>query len=368
MPEDIEIRSFYGIPIAHFPDKSARWLLQNKENVRGLLEIVASELVPLIDFDQLAQLNRSFIADTLREQESDILFSVPFQREEGTEELLIYILIEHQSTVDLTMGFRILFYMTQIWDSQRQEWQSNNVPKSDWRLRPILPIVFYNGERRWNVPLTLAAIMDIPDILSRFIPKFDTLFLNVKETNTADLTKTDHPFGWLLTVLQQEHASKASIIDALVEAIAHLIPFDAEHSEQSQRAINYLLLLILHQRPAKEHQELIKLVEQHTPKMEVETMAKSMADILRQQGIEQGIEQGKAEGIAQGKAEGIAQGETRAKQASVLKLLQFRFNNIPESIADQVASIRSLARLDALFEQVWDAETLDEIDFRDDNK
>ena len=85
-------------------------------------------------------------------------------------------------------------------------------------------------------------------------------------------------------------------------------------------------------------------------------MAKSMADILRQQGIEQG------------KAEGIAQGETRAKQASVLKLLQFRFNNIPESIADQVASIRSLARLDALFEQVWDAETLDEIDFRDDNE
>ena len=198
MPEDVEIRSFYDIPIAHFPDKSARWLLQNKENVRGLLEIVASELVPLIDFDQLAQLNRSFIADTLREQESDILFSVPFQREEGTEELLIYILIEHQ--------------------------------------------------------------------------------------------------------------------------------------------------------------ELIKLVEQHTPEMEVETMAKSMANILREQGIEQG------------KAEGIEQGETRAKQAAVLKLLQFRFDNIRTSIVDQVASIRSLARLDMLFEQVWDAETLDEIDFRGDNK
>lgn len=52
-------------------------------------------------------------------------------------------------------------------------------------------------------------------------------------------------------------------------------------------------------------------------------MAKSMADVLREQGIEQGIEQG----------------ETRVKQAAVLKLLEFRFNDIPESVANQVTSI-----------------------------
>ncbi len=65
MPENTDIRSFFDIPIEHFPDKSARWLLQDKENVQGLLEIVAIELVDLIDFNQLSQLNRSFIADNL---------------------------------------------------------------------------------------------------------------------------------------------------------------------------------------------------------------------------------------------------------------------------------------------------------------
>ena len=63
--QEPEIRSFFDIPIEHFPDRSARWLLQDKENVRGLVEIIASELVALLDFSRLAHLNRSFISDTL---------------------------------------------------------------------------------------------------------------------------------------------------------------------------------------------------------------------------------------------------------------------------------------------------------------
>ena len=34
-----------SILIGHYPDKSARWLFKVKDNVRGLIEIVASELV-----------------------------------------------------------------------------------------------------------------------------------------------------------------------------------------------------------------------------------------------------------------------------------------------------------------------------------
>ena len=128
--KETEFGSFFQTPIEHFSDRSARWLLEDKENVRGLVEIVANELVALLDFSRLAQLNRSFISDTLREQESDILFSVPFQGESRIDDLLIYILIEPQSTVDAAMGFRVLFYMMQIWDSQRREWESNNIPKS----------------------------------------------------------------------------------------------------------------------------------------------------------------------------------------------------------------------------------------------
>ena len=70
----------------------------------------------------------SFILDNLRGPESDIVVRVPFRDQSDGEDLLIYILIEHQSTIDSTMPFRLLLYMTQIWDTQRRQWESEGTP------------------------------------------------------------------------------------------------------------------------------------------------------------------------------------------------------------------------------------------------
>ena len=341
--KETEILDLLKKPIENFADRSSRWLFENKENVRGLIEIVASELVEHLDFTQLTQLNRSFVSDTLREQESDILYSVPFHGETRTDELLIYILIEHQSTVDVTMGFRVLFYMTQIWDTQRREWESNNVPKSEWRLHPILPIVFYTGSQQWQTPLSLTSLMDIPEVLSRFVPTYDTLFLSVKETEASDLTKTGHPLGWLLSVLQQEHADVDAIKRVLLSTLSHLNSLDVEQTQQRERAILYLLLLVLHRRPAKEHASLISLIDGQTHGMEVESMAESIIEQSRKQGLEQG--------------------ETRAKREAILKLLQVRFDVVPEAMTRKISAMQNRALLDSLFEEAATAQTLDDIDW-----
>ena len=327
--EETDERAAVDFPIEHFPDRSARWLFQDKQYVRGLVEIVASELVAFLDFDQLTLLNRSFISDTLREQESDLVFSVPFRRGSETDELLIYILLEHQSTVDPLMGFRVLFYMTQLWDAQRRDWEADEVPRDERRLRPILPMVLYTGERRWSAPLTLTDIMDIPDILSRFVPQFDTLFLSVKETDEADLTKTGHPLGWLLTVLQKEGGSREALSEALVQALSQLNLLDVTESEQRHRAIMYLLLLILHRRPAEEHKELLTLVERHTEEMEVSPMAQSMAEVLLEQGVERGAR------------------ETTIK--NILSILKARFpQNNPQPVQQALELILDTNRLTQL--------------------
>ena len=212
--EETEERASVDFPIEHFPDRSARWLFQDKQYVRGLVEIVANELVAFLDFDQLTPLNRSFISDTLREQESDLVFSVPFRRGSETDELLIYILLEHQSTVDPLMGFRVLFYM-------------------------------------------------------------------------------------------------------------------------------YLLLLILHRRPAEEHSELLTLVDRHTEEMEVSPMAQSMADML--------LERGKAQGIEQGKAQGIEQGVRETTIKNILSILNARFpQDNPQRIQQELELILDTDRLTQL--------------------
>ena len=348
MPEKSEIENFFDGRTGRFSDKSARWLFEDGDYVRGLIEMVAGELAEFIDFSQIAQINRSFIFDNLREQESDMVFRVPFQSGSDTDELLIYILIEHQSTVDPTMGFRVLFYMTQIWDSQRREWESESVPKSQWRFSPILPIVFYTGDQRWTRPLTLNAIMDIPDALSRFVPMFDILFLSVKETDESELTKTDHPLGWALTVLQKENATVEELSEALIEALSHISALDEASARQRRRAISYLLLLILNRRSIEERPELTNLFEQHVLDTSDKEEAERMAQTIVEHHFEQGKEQGKIE----------------EKQSDVLKVLQHRFDALPESLSGEIASIRSLSRLDALFEEALNATTLDEIDLQ----
>ena len=330
-----DIRDLLDGRVEHFADRSVRRLLQNKENMRGLVEIVAGDLAALIDFSQLVPLPRSLLPEALREQEADVVFRVPFKSRTPTDELLIYLLVEHQSTVDETMGFRVLFYMMLILNAHRRQWEQDKVPKSERRFPPILPIVFYTGDRQWKTPLTLEALMDIPEELVRFIPKFETLFLSVKETDAATLTETDHPFGWLLTVLQKERADKDAISRALREAISHLDALDVEQAEQRREVIVYFLLLILHRRPVEEQRDLIELVEQLAEDTtEVKRMAETMAEVLVQQSMKRGIEQG------------IEQGARRNAIENVLTVLAARF---PQSNAQTTQpTLEAIPDLDRL--------------------
>ena len=396
-----DIRDLFTTPIGHFPDRSARWLFKDKDNVRGLIEIVANELVEYLDFNGLVELNRSFVSDTLQELESDMVFSIPFQDASdtaGTDELLVYILIEHQSTVDPMMAFRLLFYMCQIWETQRRELEESGKPKSGWRLRPILPIVYYTGDQRWQTPLSLSAIMEVPEVLSRFVPKFDTLLLGVKDTDPDDLKKTGHPLGWLLTVLQKENADRTSMWETLHKAHTYIATLDTMSDTQKRNAFLYLCFLVLFTRPAEERDDLMQLVRTHIQDKEVENIIMTGAEAFFEQGkmegieqgkmegieqgkmegieqgkmegIEQGkmegIEQGKMEGIEQGKTEGIEQGKTEgkveAKQAAVIRLLRHRFLEVNDTIINEIGKIEDLSRLDTLFEQVLDASTLDDVD------
>ena len=332
--------------IEHFPDRSLRRLLQDREYVRGLVQIIAPDIEAFLDFSRITYEKRSFISKALQERESDVLLSVPFQEDPDatdTDALFIYILIEHQSTVDKTMGFRLLSYMVQIWESQRREWETEKLPENERRLQPILPILFYTGDRPWTPPVSLTAIMDVPEILERFVPSFDTLFLGVKETETEVLTQSGHPLGWLLRVLQKEHSDETEISEALTDAVSHLASIDEDFAPQIAEALRYFVQLIFHRRSLEERDALVDIIRQHIqdPK-ELNTMAQTTAEFL----IEQGIEQGEAKG----------------KRDAVLKLLQHRFQNVPEVLSREISNIHNLSRLDTLLEQAMTAQSLEDID------
>ena len=79
-------------------------------------------------------------------------------------------------------------------------------------------------------------------------------------------------------------------------------------------------------------------------------MAQTMAQLVFERGDAQGFERGREDGAAQ------------AKQEALLKLLQSRFNAVPDTINERITVIRDISRLGSLFDKALNAETLEEID------
>lgn len=339
-----EIRTLFNTKVGHFADKSARWLFKKKEHLHGLVLILARELAEHLDFTQAKIENRSIVDNTLRELVADMVFTVPFRDTTEADELTIYILIEHQSTVDHLMGYRLLSYMCQIWHGHLTEQKNAKIPRREWRLRPILPIVFYTGTQRWEMPISLAAVMDIPESMAPFVPTFEKLFLGVKNENIEKFTEVDHPFGWVMTVLQQDNADETSMYEALSAALTHLETLASENPELHNHALLYLHYLVFFKRPEAEQAKLKQLIQSQTHDKEVQNIIMTGAQALIQQGE--------------------MRGEIQAKREFLLKLLDIRIGAIPDTVVQRISRIRSQSRLDRILEQVATAQKLDDIEWQ----
>ncbi len=68
--------------------------------------------------------------------------------------------------------------------------------------------------------------------------------------------------------------------------------------------------------------------------------------------------------VQQGKVEGLQQGEIQAKREFLLKLLDIRIGNVPDTISRKISRMRSRSRLETLLEQAATAQTLDDIEWQ----
>jgi predicted transposase/invertase (TIGR01784 family) len=90
-----------------------------------LRHVLAPELARNIDFTTLAVEPGEFVDEELRERHTDLLFSAVIA---GTK-IRIYVLFEHQSSVDPWLPLRLLSYMLRIWEEVRkQQPESRTLP------------------------------------------------------------------------------------------------------------------------------------------------------------------------------------------------------------------------------------------------
>ena len=128
----------------------------------------------------LKRLPASFVAPDLRGTASDLLFEIGYAAPGAAQApLWLYLLFEHQSTPDYWLRLRLLGYCCGIWEHDRQ------VHKDAGYLRPILPLVFYQGPTGWQhspqfADLFPAATRDWP-----WLPRFEHVLFDQTQMSPA---------------------------------------------------------------------------------------------------------------------------------------------------------------------------------------
>ncbi|CNL13083.1 transposase [Yersinia mollaretii] len=115
-------------------DALFKQFLTHQQTARDFLEIhLPSEFRKICDLNTLQLESGSFIENDLRAYYSDVLYSLKTQTQEG----YVYALIEHQSSPDKHMAFRLMRYA--IAAMQRHLDAGND------QLPLVIPILFYHG-------------------------------------------------------------------------------------------------------------------------------------------------------------------------------------------------------------------------------
>ncbi len=131
----------------HYHDKGYKQLLSNKKLFIELFRtFVKEDWVHDIDEEDLILVDKTYILQDFSGKEADIVYRL----QAGGKDIIIYMLLELQSTVDYLMPFRLLQYMVEIWRDT-----FNNTPKEErerkgFRLPVIIPAVLYNGKNKWT--------------------------------------------------------------------------------------------------------------------------------------------------------------------------------------------------------------------------
>ncbi|WP_135550484.1 Rpn family recombination-promoting nuclease/putative transposase [Paenibacillus cymbidii] len=132
-------------------DKGYKYLLSSKKLFLELLRsFVSREWVEQIAESDLTALDKSFILPDFSEKEADLVYRLKTKE----QDVIFYVLMEMQSTVDFQMPYRLLLYQVEIWRDIRNNTDPDAAARKSFKLPAIVPIVLYNGEAPWTANTT----------------------------------------------------------------------------------------------------------------------------------------------------------------------------------------------------------------------
>ncbi len=241
----------------------------------------------------------------LKNTASDILYRVQYAKHAGS--VYLYILAEHQSSVDHYMPFRLLSYMVSIWSDHRKNYETKKLPL-------IIPLVFYNGEQKYDAPKDMRELVEAPQHL---IDLF--LFTPFHLIDTHDISdegaRAEHWTGLMEYVMKHIYEREAkNCLENLIILLKSV--YQAGGSHYGTSALHYFLT----QAKTLEPDQILDAVKRGLSEEE-KIMATTAGEYWTERGIQQGIQRGEC--------------------TLLMSQLEFKFKHIPESYRQRILKAQS---------------------------
>ncbi|MBN2492667.1 MAG: Rpn family recombination-promoting nuclease/putative transposase, partial [Planctomycetes bacterium] len=247
----------------NFHENGLKLLLENPKNLRDLLMLVSRDIAERIDLDRVRLVKETFVRRDCRAVHTDIVLTAPLRGEpNGGKRVWVYILIEHQSEPDRMMPLRLLDYVVQIYRYQEREWKRNHRSTAGLRLQPVLPIVLYTGDRRWDAVGTLADLVQ-PGAASfqNWMPRLESFFLNTPAIPTEVFRAVGGFLGPVLRLTTTKRARLGAFRKQLVSVLQFLEAMPAEERYRWLELLSYIHALVYHVRQPEERPGLWREIE-----------------------------------------------------------------------------------------------------------
>lgn len=269
-------------------DALFKQFLTHPETARDFLDVhLPPALRQACDLNTLRLESSSFIEEDLRAYYSDVLYSLKAGQGDG----YIYALIEHQSSPDRHMGFRLMRYA--IAAMQRHLDAGND------KLPLVIPILFYHGQvTPYPYPMNWLQEFSEPQLAGQL---YGNDFPLVDVTVISDDEIMTHRRMAILELLQK-HVRQRDLAE-LLEQLVTLLLAGYTNNEQLTSLINYMLQVGDTAAPENFIRELARRSPQH------EEVLMTIAQKLEQKGIEKGRLEGIQLGEAKGRQEGVLEGK-----------------------------------------------------------
>lgn len=182
-------------------DTSYRFLLSSKKLFVELLRsFIDKGWVQAVDEEHVQEIPHSFVLQDFKRQEADLVYRVKL----NGQDVVFYLLLEMQSSVDFRMPYRLLLYQVEVWRYWLQNEEEALSNRKSFQLPPIIPIVLYNGKKKWTAERQFRKLLSNEEMFDSELLNFEYLLIDVARYTEEELLSLSNTIGSVFLLDQTE--------------------------------------------------------------------------------------------------------------------------------------------------------------------